>query len=185
MGAAGDGLLVMPIDATKYSGQMLAAAGPVLQHRPQMTIIDGEQFGKQIAIEAELVPLGGERTVDVIEGFIPPSGRRAESEQVVIPADGGPTIFFNEKIVAHTVSDCTHHAHRIVGDALVSRADYPDDALVEVGHAAHVINNRAIFYFVEQGVDGEVAAQGILIRRTVGIVGRQNCFRAIDIVFAE
>ncbi len=72
-----------------------------------------------------------------------------------------------------------------MGYALAWCTEYPDDTPIQVVNAAYIIDDRAVFYFIEQGIDGEIPALCIFARSAVSIVGSQNCFGAIDVVLAE
>jgi hypothetical protein len=62
------------------------------------------------------------------------------------------------------------HAHRVFPETLVRIADDMDELAVEVLDAADVVDDREVADVVEQRVDREVAAEGVLLRRAIGIV---------------
>ena len=62
--------------------------------------------------------------------------------------------------------------------------DWSSDVCSSDLHAAHVIDDRVVFYFVEQSVDGQIATEGVFVKRAKGVVGSQNVALAVFGAFA-
>ncbi len=62
------------------------------------------------------------------------------------------------------------HAHRVFTEAHARVADRADQARVQVLEPAHVVDDREVGDVVEQRVDREVAAEGVLLGRAESVV---------------
>ena len=82
------------------------------------------------------------------------------------------------------MADHPQDAHRVAGEAPVRVADHADEPRLQVPHPADVVDDGAVFDLVEQGVDGQVAAEGVLLERAKGVVGRQHLVLALEIELA-
>ncbi|EKD39707.1 MAG: hypothetical protein ACD_75C00314G0002 [uncultured bacterium] len=78
-----------------------------------------------------------------------------------------------------------HHPHRIPAYPARRVAGDPDDPPIEIVDAADVIENCAPFDLEKKGIDGEIAASGILAQGAEGVVGSQDLFRSVQVVLAE
>ena len=66
--------------------------------------------------------------------------------------------------------DGPHHAHRVFAEANVRIADTPQQPLLKVFQAAHIVDHREGFDVVEKPVHCEITALGVLLRRAEGVV---------------
>src|SRR2546422_7268387 len=66
--------------------------------------------------------------------------------------------------------DRAEDPHRVLAHADVGVADGADEARVQVVLSAHVVDDPAIIYVVEEAVDGEIAAAGVLLRAPEDVV---------------
>ncbi len=77
------------------------------------------------------------------------------------------------------------HPHRVLAEAQVRIADRPHQPAPEVDDAVDVVDHREVGDVVEQGVDGEVAAEGVLARRAVGVVAGDQQVARLGLLLAR
>ena len=66
--------------------------------------------------------------------------------------------------------DRAEDPHRVLAHADVGVADGPDEARAQVVLSPHVVDDPAVIHVVEEAVDGEIAAAGVLLRAPEDVV---------------
>ena len=89
---------------------------------------------------------------------------------------GAESLFLDLEVQAGGELAGAQHAHRVLPVAHVRIADHPQGAVLQVLYAADVVDDCAVRGTVEQGVDGEVAAERVLPRGAVGVVAGDEEF---------
>lgn len=90
------------------------------------------------------------------------------------PKENLPCLRFYIKIVGGGKPDGADHPHGILGKTDLGIADRADDSLMKIRHPVGVIDHRKIGDVVGEGVDGEVAAEGILLRGSENVVAQHH-----------
>jgi hypothetical protein len=132
------------------------------------------RLGKQVGQEAVAVQLEkgiagaalAENLVDLLEN----AGRAAAHDLAAQGADGLLAVAVDGKAEAGGEGHGSKHAHGIFAQAHPGIADRGDHPLPEVAEAADPIDDREGGDVVEEGVDREVAPEGVLLRGAEGVV---------------
>lgn len=161
----------------------IARCGEVIEHegsvRPYIALrvplgvleaaAQGDELGEELLQKAGL-----KETLQCRRGF---SGHFAEgagefdddaldaygSEGGGMPADGSLGGGVDGEAESRCKANGAHHAQAIFGEAAIGIADGADEAGGKVGLPAHIIEDGLAFGVVEEAVDGEIAAEGIVL----------------------
>jgi len=104
------------------------------------------------------------------EDLLEDAGGGASCQPPLVADESVPGLLFDLEAELGGEADRPEQPDRILLDADVRIPDRPQDAALEVGLAAHVIENLAQHHVVEEPVDGEVPALGVLLRGAEGVV---------------
>ena len=101
---------------------------------------------------------------------------RALRDLLPVRADGLQQPRLDREIEPRRERDRAQHAHRILAQPEIRLANRTDDSIAQVVEARDVVDDRKRRDVVEQRVDGEVAAEGVLFGRAEGIVAMNQMF---------
>jgi hypothetical protein len=73
-------------------------------------------------------------------------------------------LFFNTESGAGGMADNPDHPDRVLFKFFIRIADGPDDLFLKIRYPVDIVNNREIRNIVEEAIDRDVTAQGILLR---------------------
>ena len=96
--------------------------------------------------------------------------RRGLGDVPAVLEGGGKGLVLDLEVQPCGEFACPQHADRILAVAQVGIADHADATAIEILKASHIVDNGAVGGSVEQGIDGEVAAEGVLSGCAVGVV---------------
>jgi hypothetical protein len=71
--------------------------------------------------------------------------------------------FFDGEPGSAGMPDDTNHSDRVLEESFIGVTNDPDDPALQVAHAVHVINNGEIGDIIKEAVNGEIAAERILL----------------------
>ena len=96
--------------------------------------------------------------------------RRALGDLVPVRPDRGEDQRIDAEVEACGERHRAQHSHRVLAQPDFRIANRPDDPGLEIFESADVVDDREIRDVVDQGVDGEVAAKGVLFGRAECVV---------------
>ena len=102
-----------------------------------------------------------------LEQLVGDAGRSGAADLGVHRCRGIGKLVVEPETQSRRILHGPHHPHGVLVEPQPRRPDRPDDAGVEVGEPTHVVYHGEVRNVVEETVDREVPAPGVLLRRAV------------------
>ena len=146
--------------------------------RPERLAVVLHQLGGEVLEQADLGELakralGCPRPQDLVELLEQPRLRRLGNQRRVAP-DGIHRVRIDREVEPRGQHHRAQHAHGILLEPHVRVADRANHARAQILEAAGVVDDREGRDVVEQRVDREVAAEGVLLGRAERVVARMH-----------
>jgi hypothetical protein len=129
-----------------------------------------QQMGEQTVLLGRSKNLAGHPVTEQLQHLVPQTGRRGPGDQRSATAHPLLESGIQGEIEAGRQLQGAQHAHRILLETGDRVTDDPQPAGVQILDPAHMIDDGEGCDIVEQGVDGEVAAEGVLARRSEDVL---------------
>ena len=129
-----------------------------------------EDEGKQVRLLQEGEDRRGGAAADDLEEFLQEAGRGGVPDFPLVPEDGQKKLGLDAELETGGKGQGPEHAHRVLQNPAFGVPDHADHPGPEVLQPAHVVVDREIGDIVVEAVDGEIAAEGILLRASEGVV---------------
>ena len=142
--------------------------------RRQNPPIEGEQLKKDPAGQGEVGPVATGAGPQILEEFITEPGVGTEPQLLDMAQDRLPGFSLDGEFATGGVANGPQHPDRIADQAPVGIAHQTDQPQPEILHPAGVVDHRKVFDLVEEGVDREITAEGVLHRGAEGVVVGQG-----------
>ena len=107
-----------------------------------------------------------------LEHFVEQASRRNLVQQASQARDGRGAVLFDIEVELGGKTDGPQHAHRVFLVAFFRVANQANQAIADVMHAVSVIEDAFAAGIQVQGVDGEVAALGIVFQAAIDVVAQ-------------
>ena len=134
-----------------------------------------EQVLEQAVVAQQFVGFERITAVEQLQHLLEHARRRHRGHQGREFADGRGGFVFEFEAQLGGEPDRAQHAHRVFAKTCLGITDDAQDAGLEIGHSADIINDAEIADVVVQRVDGEIAPHGIFFLGAEHVVIR--CFR--------
>ncbi len=138
-----------------------------------------EEPGKKIVVTHLLEGTHRVAADEELEHFLEQTRRRNVLQQVAQMVDGCLGGRFDVETQLGGKAYCPQHAHRILTVTGFGVAQQAQQARLQIRHAGAVVDDREIGDIVVEGIDGEVAAQGILLYGAVEVVVQHHAVGAL------
>ncbi len=129
-----------------------------------------EQVLEQPVLPQPPVALQRVARLEDLEELVEQPGGRHAVDQPAEPRHGLRGLGVDLQVQLRGEAHRADHPHRVLPVAGLGVADQADRAGLDVAHAVHEVPDREISDVVVEGVDGEVAAPGVLLDGAEGVV---------------